>query len=139
MPPSVVLIGQSERAEFSPVSASLQVNGVQVWRWDSTATGPDVPPASDLWIVCQSWPDEFSLGNIGRILNGAATARLVCVYGEWCASDGRTRDLWPLAIRVPVHEFAARLRFELDVIAGRAAPLPLTAARDECFAVRCRS
>jgi hypothetical protein len=35
-----------------------------------------------------------------------------------------------------VCEFAARLQFELDVIAGRIAPLPVTAARDECFTAR---
>lgn len=138
MPPSVVLIGQSERSEFLPVLAALETEGLQVQRWRSVLMGPDVPPAVDLCIVCQSWPDEFSPADIGQILNRAATARLVCVYGECCASDGRTRDLWPPAVRVPVRDFAPRLRFELDVVAGRAPPLPLTAARDECFAVHCR-
>ena len=138
MPPAVALLGQSERAEFAPVHA-----GLAAARLEPSWSGPascDLTAAgfADLRIVCQSWPDEFSPAEVRRIVTASATSRLICVYGAWCMSDGRTRSLWPQAVRVPVTEFASRLQLELDVITGRAIPLPLTAARDECFAVRCR-
>ncbi len=63
-------------------------------------------------------------------------ARLVCCYGPWCASDGRTRDIWPLAVRVPVDAAAERIRRELEVLSGRRQPLPLTASRDEDLSFR---
>ena len=60
-------------------------------------------------------------------------ARLVCGYGPWCASDGRTRDVWPLSIRVPAELAPRRVTLELEVLAGTRWPLPLTASRDEIF------
>jgi hypothetical protein len=134
--PSVVLIGQSRRTEFGPVLAGLAAHSIHVIKSDPSPQFANGAPSADLWIVCQSWPDEFSPSEVCRIVDGCASKRLMCVYGAWCASDGRTRDTWPLASRVPVCEFAARLRSELGMIAGRTAPVPMTAARDECFAAR---
>jgi hypothetical protein len=139
MPTSVVLLGHSQRTEFGPVHAALANAGLQATRLAHSSTFPDTRPAADLWIVCQSWPDEFSPAAVRRIVGDCAAARLVCVYGAWCASEGRSRTSWPPAVRVPVSEFTARLRFELGVIDGRVAPLPITAARDECFSVRVQS
>jgi hypothetical protein len=138
MPPSVALIGQSERSEFEPVHAALYDEGVQATRVVHTSDS-DALQTADLWIVCQSWPEEFSPLTVRRIVSDCAASRLLCVYGAWCASDGRSRVMWPAAVRVPVDELPARLQLELNVIAGRAAPLPMTAARDECFTARVRS
>jgi hypothetical protein len=91
-------------------------------------------PAFDLIVVCQHWPDEFCRADVAWLLTAFPTARLVCCYGAWCASDGRTRDTWPIAVRVPIEAFSDRLQHELQVIAGEAGPLPPTAARDEVFA-----
>jgi hypothetical protein len=60
-------------------------------------------------------------------------ARLICCYGPWCASDGRTRDVWPLSIRVPTALASRRIDLELEVLTGTRWPLPLTASRDEIF------
>jgi hypothetical protein len=87
----------------------------------------------DLVIVCQHWPDEFTERDVLSILRTSPLARLTCCYGPWCESDGRTRDIWPLAVRVPVRSAADRIHRELDVIAGFSRPLPLTASRDEIF------
>jgi hypothetical protein len=87
----------------------------------------------ELVIVCQHWPDEFTTPDVHRLIGLYPLARLVCSYGPWCASDGRTRDIWPLAVRVPVDMAPERIRRELDVLAGRRRPLPLTASRDEIF------
>jgi hypothetical protein len=84
-------------------------------------------------IVCQHGSDEFAEPDVHRLIGLFPLARLVCCYGPWCASDGRTRDIWPLAVRVPVDAAPDRIRRELDVLSGRRQPLPLTASRDEIF------
>jgi hypothetical protein len=87
----------------------------------------------DLMIICQHWPDEFTTVEVHQLLAAFPLARLICCYGPWCASDGRTRDVWPLAIRVEAHCAARRIDLELEVLAGSRWPLPLTASRDEIF------
>ncbi len=94
----------------------------------------DLP--AGLIVACQTWSDEYTAGDVAAILSAAPLARVLCAYGRWCDSDGRTRDIWPLAVRVPVSEFEARLQRELRVLQGTAAPLPLTASRAEIFAAR---
>jgi hypothetical protein len=93
---------------------------------------------ADLVIVCQLWPDEYTPADLRDLLRAFPLARLVCGYGPWCASDGRTRDVWPLAVRVPAEFVARRIDLELEVLAGDRwplpLPLPLTASRDEIFA-----
>lgn len=86
-----------------------------------------------LVLVCQQWPDEFAENDVWRLIGLYPLARLVCCYGPWCESDGRTRETWPLSVRVPVRSVADRIRRELDVITGLVRPLPLTASRDEVF------
>jgi hypothetical protein len=93
----------------------------------------DRPWFPDLVLICQHEPDEFTTRDVHALIGRHPLARLVCSYGPWCASDGRTRDIWPLAVRVPVELAPERIRRELDVLAGRRSPLPLTASRDEIF------
>jgi hypothetical protein len=87
----------------------------------------------ELVLVCQHGSDEFTTQDVHGLIGRFPLARLVCCYGPWCASDGRTRDIWPLAVRVPVELAAERIRRELEVLSGRRPPLPLTASRDEIF------
>jgi hypothetical protein len=87
----------------------------------------------DLVVVCQHWPDEYTDRDVRRLIGLFPLARVSCCYGPWCASDGRSRDIWPLSLRVPVELAPERIRRELDVLAGRRRPLPLTASRDEVF------
>jgi hypothetical protein len=89
------------------------------------------PRHPDLVIVCQLWPDEYAAPEVGQLLEVFPLARLICCYGAWCGSDGRTRDIWPLSVRVPTASAARRIDFELEVLAGARGPLPLTASRDE--------
>ena len=134
---NIIILGEFARAEFAPVRQAIDALCPRARRQELSvaelARGLD---CADLWIVCQSWPDEFASSTVRRIIDASAASRLICAYGAWCASDGRTRDAWPPAVRVPVGEFHRRLAFELDVLAGRSVPLPLTAARDEQFAAR---
>jgi hypothetical protein len=102
------------------------------------AAGP-AALAADLIVVCQSWSDEYTAGEVAALLSAAPVARLLCVYGRWCDSDGRTRHVWPLAVRAPAAEFEGRLQREINVLRGTEPPLPLTATRTEIFAAQCRS
>lgn len=133
----LIILGEFARAEFAPVRQAIDELCAGAHRQERGASDlQQGMGCADLWIVCQSWPDEFAPSTIRRIIDAGAASRLICAYGAWCASDGRTRDVWPPAVRVPIGEFHRRLAFELEVVAGRRAPLPLTAARDEQFAAR---
>lgn len=137
--PAILLIGDDRAAEMRPVAAALErmAPDADVRRAATAAVAREQLAASDwrpdLVILCQRWPDESSRAEIERLIAALPLARWTVCYGAWCESDGRTRILWPLAVRVPARACAPRLRHELDVLAGRCAPLPLTAARDEIF------
>jgi hypothetical protein len=105
---------------FSNVSEAMVKASAAVWH-------------PDLVIVCQQWPDEYTTAEVRELLGAFPLARLICCYGHWCASDGRTRDVWPLSSRVPATLAARRIDLELEVLAGTRWPLPLTASRDEIF------
>jgi hypothetical protein len=118
--------------------------------------GPDGEPA--IIVIVQDWPDQYSIADANLLISRFPLARLVCCYGPWCDSDGRTRSIWPLAVRVPAAVFAARFDQELQLVstsggqletaAGGAlhSParskvvakfLPLTASRSEIFEFDC--
>jgi hypothetical protein len=92
-------------------------------------TGP--PP--DLIVVLQQHPDDHSPQQVRDLLNSCPLSRLIIGYGPWCESDGRTRQLWPPACRVPEGRLLPRVRRELAVVRGESPALPLTADRDECW------
>lgn len=108
-------------------AADVKVHGEPAERW------PDSAARADLSLVVQSWPDEMSGDLAARLLSASLAARLLCCQGPWCLSDGRTRSVWPHAVRVPLDQLSARLRYESGVILGRRPPLSCTAARDEVF------
>lgn len=89
----------------------------------------------DLIVVCQEWSDQYSAEFVDGLITSQPLATLVCVHGAWCAADGRSRDMWPLSVRVPFWRAAARLRAVLAAHAkGDVAALPYTASRHEIFA-----
>ena len=89
----------------------------------------------DLVVVLQTWPDQFLAAAVQQLLSQFPLARVVCCYGPWCDSDGRSFDTtWPLAVRVPLQDAGARIEQELAALCdGRPPPLPLTASRGEIF------
>ncbi len=87
----------------------------------------------DLLLVHQQWPDQYSAADVDRLLRLTPLSRLICCYGSWCEADGRSRDIWPPAARVPLQRLSTRIRLELKVLRGELPPLPLTAGRDETF------
>jgi hypothetical protein len=135
-PTRCLLIGNTSAAEMRPIAAGLQAAfpAARLAIADRVLDIAKSANPADLYVVCQSWPDEYSEGEIAHLLSLSAAARLICVYGRWCDSEGRTRDRWPLAVRVNAARFPSRLEYELRVLSGEEAPLPLTASRGEIFA-----
>ena len=93
----------------------------------------------DLVIVLQDTPDQFPPEDIRQLLSTCPLARLVVCYGPWCRGDGRNRDNWPLAVRVPHTAATSRLDTECRVLSGRDTGLPWTAARTEIAASQYRA
>jgi hypothetical protein len=92
----------------------------------------------DLVVVVQDWPDQYPADDVHELIAQCPLARIICCFGHWCDSDGRTRSIWPLAVRVSPEMFAARFERELGQVSGTApaggpALLPLTASRTEIF------
>lgn len=85
----------------------------------------------ELAVICQGHPDAYPPEEADALLARFPLARVIVCYGPWCNADGRRRDTWPLAVRVPHHDFPERLSRELQVLTGGLDPLPLTAGRDE--------
>src|SRR5262245_26164606 len=91
----------------------------------------------DVVVALQAWPDQFSEAEVHELISLCPLARIICCFGPWCDSDGRTRSIWPHAVRVPVAATAGRLRREFGLLmnnqAGRVSPLPLTASLSDTF------
>lgn len=89
----------------------------------------------DLIIVIQSHPDEYSRSEVDALGILVPLARWVVCCGAWCESEGRTRQLWPLAVRVPLRSAMSRIRDEWRLLCGEdVSPLPLSGSREEAFA-----
>ncbi|MEX0715608.1 MAG: hypothetical protein WD066_03435 [Planctomycetaceae bacterium] len=137
-PIRVLLWGDPTPVEMRPVALHLLslpvaiVPSSDTFGIDRAAFPLDDEP--DLVVALQSWPDEFPRTVVERAIARFPLARWVCCYGEWCASDGRSRDIWPPGARVPVASARSRIARELAVIRGDLSPLPPTASRDEVFA-----
>ena len=136
--PRVVLCGDARSSEFEVVLGDVQavvpsesifcVAGLSELRdW----LGLEAPP--DLIVFVQTWPDEFQFEQLLTLPGIGPYSRILCCYGPWCASDGRSRQEFPLAARVPLEQLGFALAIELQ---QSTAPLPWTAGRDEVFGYR---
>jgi hypothetical protein len=132
------MIGDTRSPELRHVDALLRTlfPDSKLPRIERLAAARAADLSADLIVACQSWSDEYTARDVATLLSAAPLARFLCVYGRWCDSDGRTRNVWPLAVRVPAAEFETRLRRELEVLQGTLPPLPLTASRTEIFAAK---
>jgi len=108
-PRFVLLLGDRHAPEFAAVVSRLRgsVRHRRLLEFSSPTQlfrqFPE-PPAVELAVVCQSWPDQFPRREILQLLEWLPMTRLICCQGAWCEADGRTRDLWPLATRLPLDE-----------------------------------
>lgn len=92
----------------------------------------------DLLVIVQTWSDEFHFSDFLTLPGMGPFCRVICGYGPWCISDGRSRQDFPMAIRVPLEELRPALRREWQLLrpAARHPIPPWTAGRDEVFANR---
>lgn len=137
-PLRLLLIGVPAAGRFDSVQNVLVKSGadVQLEAIESIAelrSSRAAIEAPDLILVFQDWPEQYTSAEAGWLLSSHTTSRVLCVYGGWCESDGRTRNVWVHAVRVPQWRFPFRLRREVQILSGADVPLPLTASRRECF------
>jgi hypothetical protein len=141
-PRNVVLLGDPALDEFRPAVETIRrhVPGQRVREAIGALDLAALVGAGgwhpDLIVVLQSWPDQFSENDVHKVLALCPLARIVCCFGPWCDSDGRTRSIWPLAVRIPLAAARRRLIRELALLENHddsPAPLPLTASRAEIF------
>jgi hypothetical protein len=141
-PRNVLLLGDPALDDFTPAVETIRrlVPGERVREASGVLDLAAFVGAQawhpDLVVVLQSWPDQFSEHDVHKLLALCPLARIVCCFGPWCDSDGRTRSVWPLAVRVPVAAARGRLARELALLENHddpSAPLPLTASRAEIF------
>ncbi|QDU50078.1 hypothetical protein [Gimesia panareensis] len=131
----VLVLGNSRTEEMRGVLQSVQdafpkAEMVSVSRL-SELDAQTVQP--ELVLICQNWPDEFSGQTLTELVRRFPVSRFLCCFSVWCEADGRTRNQWPVSIRVPARAADFRIRQEAEVIRGTAPAYPLTAGRDEIF------
>lgn len=149
MEPRIIIVCDSETAEFQAVSFELLMilpDAVYrlVDRLECLENELAQEPYPDLILFVQSWPDEYSFAKLLTLRGIGPFTRLLSVYGPWCGSDGRSRQNWPLALRVSLESFAVELkRFSRQLLDESLTQqgasdhvLPWTAGRDEVFFAR---
>ena len=129
---SLLLIGRVPEGNVLAARALSQTRQARLVANVSEAVAALEP--AQLIIVFQHWSDEYTASDVDALLAAFPLARIIVWQGSWCASDGRTRRLWPRSLCVPADQAEDRFARELDVIAGERPPLPLTAGLDEIFA-----
>lgn len=139
--PSVMIIGRADAPEFAVVVDSLQGSGVErpeffrslplaIRQIDTQQSKPE------LVIVLQSWSDEFAADDVRELLGLLLFGRVLCCYSPWCLSDGRSRDIWPVSVRVPLSSARSAVQFEIENMNRKLPPLLPMAAAEEVFAYR---
>ena len=142
MPLQLLIVGQTDRLEASALMEWMvqSLHPADIRRSATLESALEQFSADDwipdLIVMIQSWPDEVTRPEIDRLSRFAPLARWVVCYGVWCEGDGRTRDLWPLAVRVPLWSAPSRLMHEWRLLCGESVPpLPMSASREEAFSV----
>src|SRR4029077_20396015 len=136
-----LIIGDTSPAEFTPVVDLIRRRmDASSLRWEPDFNAFRKATASGWWpemiVILQAWADQYPAWEVEALISLCPLARIMCCFGPWCDSDGRSRSIWPLGVRVPAAAFASRFEHELALLSGGrdAGPsLPLTASRTEIF------
>jgi hypothetical protein len=146
----IVLVGEPTAPEFESVaevllSAAPEATFRVACDLEQLAGDLRDDDVADLIVFVQIWSDEFSFSQVTTLPSVGLLTQLCCVYGPWCASDGRSRSDWPLALRVPLEHFRPEVVVTCARTLGLTQPdealpdsqlIPWTAGRDEVFANR---
>ena len=137
----VLVVGDTESAEMRGLVEELKtilstVRFVFLRSFASIATEFAEGEFPDMIVVLQNWSDEYSTTDVTDLFAFAPLARVIVCYGLLCESDGRNRNIWPIAVRIPVWSALARIEREWQSIQSKESErlLPLSASRDEVFA-----
>jgi hypothetical protein len=89
----------------------------------------------DLMVVLLGEPDAISPDQAEDLARLAPLAPVIVVQGAWCASMGRSRQLWPPGCLVLPDNAPRRIELLLQQLAGSlpATPAPWLAMKDEAF------
>ncbi len=136
-PLSVAIIGRTHASEFRDLvrqiqnSRDLQVTGQFETIEDALNSGLVEHLPADLVVVLQAFSDEYSAVDAGQLIGRMLFRRVLCCYGPWCVSDGRTHEIWPVVTRVSVASAWSVLEQEVrNIQAGLEALLPMSAAEE---------
>ena len=133
----VAIIGRSHASEFRTLVRQIQNSHdlVVVGQFDTiqeaVAAGLAERIPADVVVVLQAFSDEYSAADAGQLIGRMLFGRVLCCYGPWCISDGRTHDIWPVVVRVSVGSAWSVLEQEVrNIRAGVPALLPMAAAEE---------
>jgi hypothetical protein len=136
---SVVIIGRTHANEFRAMvrqiqdSSHLLVVGQFETIEEALTAGLGERLSAEVVVVLQAFSDEYNSAQVSQLIGRMLFGRVLCCYGPWCVSDGRTHDVWPVATRVSVASAFAVLGQEVrNIRTGVAALLPM-AAPEEIF------
>jgi hypothetical protein len=146
----IVLVGEPTAPEFESVaevllSAAPEATFRVACDLEQLAGDLRDDDVADLIVFVQTWSDEFLFSQVTTLPSVGLLTQLCCVYGPWCASDGRSRSDWPLALRLPLEHFRPDVVVTCARTLGLTQPneelpesqlIPWTAGRDEVFASR---
>lgn len=134
---SVAIIGQSHARLFRTLvqrildSPNLRVVGKFATIEEALSGGLAETLAADVVVVLQAFSDEYSATYAGQLIGRMLFGRVLCCYGPWCLSDGRTHDIWPVVARVSVASAWSVLEQEVrNIRAGRPTLMPMAAAEE---------
>lgn len=134
---AVAIIGRSDACEFRTLVRQIQNSRdlVVVGQFDTIKEAVDAGLAerilADVVVVLQAFSDEYSAADAGELIGRMLFGRVLCCYGPWCISDGRTHDIWPVVARVSVGSAWSVLQQEgRNIRAGVPALLPMAAAEE---------
>ena len=139
---SVAIIGRSHASEFRTLVRQIQnsVDLLVVGQFDTISEAIDAGLAdrmlADVVVVLQAFSDEYSAADAGQLIGRMLFGRVLCCYGPWCMSDGRTHDIWPVVARVSVGSAWSVLEQEVRNIRAEVPALLPMAAAEEVFVHR---
>jgi hypothetical protein len=134
---SILLIGELSRPEFQGVDDFLESLGQVRFFSDAETAANGLASGeivSDLTVIAQSFPGEFSQQAIDRLRVASPLSRMVAILGSWCEGEMRSGQPWPTVNRLYWHQRFGRIGREIMRLAGGDCPswgLPLTATEEE--------
>ena len=138
----VVIIGHDDGHTFRDVLQMLHRNNqsrvVSEFRTllGALEAGLGQAMSADFVIVLQSYSNEFSQQEINELIGRCLFGRILCCYGPWCTSDGRSHELWPVAFRIPATSATSIVELELLGFQTNTQALFPMSAGEEVFAHR---